>query len=306
MEWKFMIVFFLAGISLPRSEAFLSLLPKIYQQPFSHYYPRQILLQRNVMDPSTLIDVVSLTVEPIPFTPTTHPMFKDMVIGMVLAFASDILAQLTSKLNETTSVLSTTGHQTDTGFMTAPSVMLFNNSDSNDNTFSLFSPDSFSTTLPPQPPSSLSPSVRSLFSKLLQSMKSVKLDYLRTSRFAVFGFFDGAVGHSWFHTLESYITEYRIVDIIARILADAVIYTPIWCLWFLTAMNCLEKRSPFTRVRIWLDEWLSLVKLSTSVYLPISVVLYSFIPIERRVFASALGTMICTVFLSIWNATRRR
>ncbi len=255
MEWRFMIVLFLAGMS----EAFLSFLPKTYQQPFSHYL-RQLILQQNAMHPSTLIEVVSLTVEPIPFTPTTHPMFKDMVIGMVLAFASDILAQLTSKLNETTPVLS----REQTGFMRAPSVMLFNNSDSNDNTFSLFSTDSSSATLPRSPPSSLSSSVMSLFSKLRQSMMSVKLDYLRTSRFAVFGFFDGAVGHSWFHTLESYIPDYRIVDIIARILADAVIYTPIWCLWFLTAMNCLERRSSFTRIRTWLDEWLSLIKLSTS------------------------------------------
>lgn len=41
-------------------------------------------------------------------------------------------------------------------------------------------------------------------------------------------------------------------------------------------------------------------------YLPIACFLYSVVPVQKRVLASALGTMVCTIALSLWNATRNK
>ena len=48
-------------------------------------------------------------------------------------------------------------------------------------------------------------------------------DMNRTTRFAIFGFLDGAIGHSWYYTLETFIRDTKVIDIIYRILADALV-----------------------------------------------------------------------------------
>lgn len=61
--------------------------------------------------------------------------------------------------------------------------------------------------------------------KMLQDFKSLSVTYdmPRTTRFAMFGFIDGAIGHTWYYALEIFIKDTRLVDIINRILADALV-----------------------------------------------------------------------------------
>lgn len=54
-------------------------------------------------------------------------------------------------------------------------------------------------------------------------VKKWNYDWDRSGRFAIFGFFDGAVGHTWFYTLEHFIKDSRAVDIITKIVADTTV-----------------------------------------------------------------------------------
>ena len=67
-----------------------------------------------------------------------------------------------------------------------------------------------------------------------------KIDLERTKRFALFGFFDGAFGHTWFILLDQFITGTDNINIVQKIVADAVIFTPLWCIWFLVLMGIFE------------------------------------------------------------------
>ena len=86
--------------------------------------------------------------------------------------------------------------------------------------------------------SSTTTSATSSSSSLLP--QSFDLDFERTKRFAFFGFFDGAFGHTWFLLLDYYITGITNVDVVYKVIADTVIFTPLWCIWFLVVMGILE------------------------------------------------------------------
>ena len=85
--------------------------------------------------------------------------------------------------------------------------------------------------------SSLSSATTSSSSLLPQSFD---LDFERTKRFAYFGFFDGAFGHTWFLVLDYYITGITNMDVVYKVIADTTIFTPLWCIWFLVVMGILE------------------------------------------------------------------
>jgi len=67
-----------------------------------------------------------------------------------------------------------------------------------------------------------------------------EFDMNRFRNFAVFGFLDGAVSHSWFLLLDHFIKGHQLIDILARILADNLLYTSVWCAWFISAMALVE------------------------------------------------------------------
>ena len=72
---------------------------------------------------------------------------------------------------------------------------------------------------------------------------SPEQDVTRTARFGVFGVFDGAVSHGWFLALDSLVgDDGSVVETLAKVVGDALVYTPLWCIWFLAAFVLLERR----------------------------------------------------------------
>ena len=65
-------------------------------------------------------------------------------------------------------------------------------------------------------------------------------DIHRTKRFAVFGFFDGGFGHTWFLLLDQFIPGSSKFNIIQKLIADTTIFTSLWCAWFLVLMGLLD------------------------------------------------------------------
>jgi hypothetical protein len=107
------------------------------------------------------------------------------------------------------------------------------------------------------------------------------IDKYRLIRFAIFGFFDGAVGHAWFQTLDSIIKGSGNVQVIEKIALDTLIYTPTWCLWFVVAMSVLKRN--FDVVSSVKNEWRELAWLDLGFFLPLSCFVYSLVPLELRV-----------------------
>lgn len=115
----------------------------------------------------------------------------------------------------------------------------------------------------------------------------------RFRNFAVFGFVDGAVSHSWFLVLDHVIKGHQFTDVLARILADNLLYSPIWCAWFISAMAFVEY--VFTAK----DQ-----RPSRVVVFPVTCVIYTITPASHRVMVAALGSTIYTIMVSLWNASK--
>lgn len=69
-------------------------------------------------------------------------------------------------------------------------------------------------------------------------VKDFNLD--RLIKFLVFGFLDGAVSHGWFVGLDEVISGDDILSVIYKVTADTLIYTPLWCVWFIFGISILE------------------------------------------------------------------
>ena len=81
----------------------------------------------------------------------------------------------------------------------------------------------------------------------------IGFDANRLTRFAVFGFLDGAVGHNWFILLDNVIKGTGNVAVIEKIAADTIVYTPVWCFWFVCGMSLLKQNFDF--VKALKSEW---------------------------------------------------
>lgn len=136
----------------------------------------------------------------------------------------------------------------------------------------------------------------------------------RTRRLALFGLADGAVSHAWFLALDGMVGEGQgAVETLSKTAADAFLYTPLWCLWFLLAMAVLESSDwravPHSLRRvpsIWRSDWLDLLRGNLGFFLPFTGLIYALVPRERRVFAFGMASLIYTTFLSLWNSKRAR
>jgi len=142
-----------------------------------------------------------------------------------------------------------------------------------------------------------------------------EFDMNRFRNFAVFGFLDGAVSHSWFLLLDHFIKGHQLIDILARILADNLLYTSVWCAWFISAMALVEyiftaedKRPNLLEFNAskFLAEVLDLFKASFRVVFPVTCVLYTITPPSHRVTVSALGSTIYTIVVSLWNSSKAK
>eukprot|EP00586_Coscinodiscus_wailesii_P012325 CAMPEP_0172506588 /NCGR_PEP_ID=MMETSP1066-20121228/196415_1 /TAXON_ID=671091 /ORGANISM="Coscinodiscus wailesii, Strain CCMP2513" /LENGTH=203 /DNA_ID=CAMNT_0013283675 /DNA_START=268 /DNA_END=879 /DNA_ORIENTATION=+ len=145
----------------------------------------------------------------------------------------------------------------------------------------------------------------------------------RTQRLALFGLADGAVSHTWFLGLDSVVGEGQdLFDTVLKTAADTLVYTPLWCAWFLAFMTIFEEEemkngdafddlspAPMSvRIRsipsVWRSDWLELLRGNLGFFLPITGLIYGLVPREERVLAFGVAGLIYTTILSLWNQSR--
>jgi len=124
----------------------------------------------------------------------------------------------------------------------------------------------------------------------------------RVIRFAIFGFFDGAVGHNWFIALDQVIQGTDGISIVYKVIADTLVFTPVWVAWFLFAMGLLEgnlqKKVTTNKLQ---SEYKELLYIDVGFFLPLSTVVYSIVPREARVLVFSIANLLYTSIVSLWN-----
>eukprot|EP01041_Mallomonas_annulata_P008695 gene8695-17957_t len=145
-----------------------------------------------------------------------------------------------------------------------------------------------------------------LSKKTTKDLTKESYDFKRTERFALFGLADGMVSHFWVYSLAVFVHGNSLTDIVTSVFADNLLYTPIWCVWFIAAMAVLENKSMSNFVNTFKSEWQSLFLLSLGFYFPLACVIYSFVHLENRVLAFALGSLLYTILLSLWSTDENR
>lgn len=131
---------------------------------------------------------------------------------------------------------------------------------------------------------------------------SLNLNIERVVRFAIFGFFDGAVGHNWFIALDQVIKGTDGISVVYKVIADTVVFTPCWVAWFLLAMGLLEgnlqKKISTKKLQ---TEYKELLFIDLGFFLPLSTVVYSVVPREARVLVFSIANLLYTSIVSLWN-----
>lgn len=128
-------------------------------------------------------------------------------------------------------------------------------------------------------------------------------DAARLKRFALFGFFDGAVGHTWFQLLDKYITGSDTTAIIQKVIADTSLFTPFWCLWFVIGMAIIKRNFDF--VGALKSEYKELLAIDVGFFLPLSCIVYSVVPLHARVTFFAVASVLYTTLVSLWNEQKK-
>ena len=134
-----------------------------------------------------------------------------------------------------------------------------------------------------------------------RSKSSPILDPQRLLRFAVFGFFDGAVGHQWFLILNHFIPGTAPIDLLNVMTADIFIYTPIWCLWYLFGMSILQGKDAEHIITTIRQEFKELLGIDVLFFLPVSLLVFTTVPLNRRVLAFSFFELIYTAIVSHWS-----
>lgn len=132
------------------------------------------------------------------------------------------------------------------------------------------------------------------------------MDFSRVKKYSVFGVADGVVSHVWVYSLAALFQGQSYLDTVYSIFADSLFYTPLWCVWFLSAMAALEKKCLVSFFSgSFHTEWRSLIKISLGFYVPLNCVVYSMVPVQHRVIAFALGSLLNTALVSYWSDSTR-
>ena len=131
-------------------------------------------------------------------------------------------------------------------------------------------------------------------------------DSARTNRFLVFGVFDGSLSHLWFDVLDKIVGEDgSLTETLLKVASDACVYTPLWCCWFLAAFVVLEGKDPRTVPNVIRTEWLELFRGNLGFFLPLTGLIYGFVPRDERVLAFGVASLVYTAILSLWNSARQ-
>ena len=130
-------------------------------------------------------------------------------------------------------------------------------------------------------------------------------DPVRTGRFVAFGLADGALSHAWFSLLDGAVgNDGTLVQTLEKVAGDALVYTPLWCVWFLAAFVLLEGRPWRSIPSVMGAEWLELFRGNLGFFLPLTGLIYGFVPRDERVLAFSAASLVYTAILSLWNAAR--
>ena len=134
---------------------------------------------------------------------------------------------------------------------------------------------------------------------------SMLTDVRRTARFGIFGFFDGAVAHGWFHALDAAVGDDGTTgQTLVKVAYDALLYTPCWCLWFITAFALLEGKSLRDIPRMVKNDFGELYQGNLGFFLPLTGIIYGVVPRNQRVLAEELANLVYTTFVSLWSHAR--
>ena len=141
--------------------------------------------------------------------------------------------------------------------------------------------------------------------RIRASARDAKPDFARTGRFVTFGAVDGAASHVWFVGLDALIGEDgTLVETCLKVAADACVYTPLWCVWFLALFVLLEGRPARTIPAVLKAEWLELFRGNLGFFLPLTGLIYGCVPRDERVLAFGCASLVYTAILSLWNSAR--
>ena len=130
-------------------------------------------------------------------------------------------------------------------------------------------------------------------------------DVARTTRFVAFGLADGAVSHAWFLALDAIIGEDgSVAETLLKVASDALVYTPLWCIWFLAAFVVLEQRGVRSIPSVVRGQWLELFRGNLGFFLPLTGLIYAFVPRDERVLAFGAASLVYTTILSVWQSAQ--
>ena len=141
-----------------------------------------------------------------------------------------------------------------------------------------------------------------------QDITSGKLSYdlKRVARFALFGFLDGAVGNLWCHNLDKVVKGSSKLALVAKVIADMFVYTPLWAVFFITTMSLLKGIWRIEElVKELRSQFLELFGIDVGFYLPVNLVVYGLVPLNRRVAVFGLASVVYSTILSLWNEQKR-
>ena len=149
-------------------------------------------------------------------------------------------------------------------------------------------------------------------------------DPVRNGRFLVYGAADGVLSHVWFEVLDGAVgTDGTLVQTLEKVAGDALVYTPLWCVWFLAAFAVLEGRPWRSIPSVISADWLELFRGNLGFFLPLTGkpnpnptltrtrtrtrtrtltltltltlgLIYGFVPIEERVLAFSAASLVYT------------
>ena len=96
-------------------------------------------------------------------------------------------------------------------------------------------------------------------------------DPVRNGRFLVYGAADGVLSHAWFEVLDGVVgTDGTLVQTLEKVAGDALVYTPLWCVWFLAAFAVLEGRPWRSIPSVISADWLELFRGNLGFFLPLT------------------------------------
>src|SRR5688500_12549174 len=93
---------------------------------------------------------------------------------------------------------------------------------------------------------------------------------------------DGTMGHIWYSQLDNVILGHTALAAGTKVLADSLLWSPMYCAVYLKVMALLEGHSAGAAAARIQKDWHSMVTATISAWLPANVLIYGVVPLEYR------------------------